>query len=230
MNIVDWSNYKFHCSGLSNLMVASRKKDDPLSETTKSYLLEIFIKEVFGREKSETVANKYMQKGTMCETDSLELVERVTGKKFFKNQETLSNEYIVGTPDVKQEELIDIKTSWDLFTFMNVDEEQAEKDYFHQLLGYMWLTGHRTAQLSYCLVNTPEILVGDEMYRLSFKLPEDQVEKYRKNYVFDDIPESMRIKSYGFEYNEEIVEELKVKILLCRDYLSRLDAQLKEKA
>lgn len=219
MEKIDWSTYKFHCSGIKNLMVNSRKKDDLLSETTKSYLREIWIKETFKREKSDMVNNRYTQKGIMCETDSLELVERVTGKKYFKNQETLSNEWVVGTPDVKGDNLIDIKTSWDLFTFAAITEDEAKKDYYYQILAYMWLLNKKTASLYYCLVNTPDIIMSREIDRLSYTLPEEEINKYKNNYIFDDIPESMRIKSYQYEYDMNTVEEIKIRITNARTYL-----------
>lgn len=219
MKIIDWKTYKFHPSGLNNLLTNSRKKDEVLSETAKSYLRELWIKEVWGREKSDMVGNKFTQKGIMCETDSLSLIEKVTGKKYFKNQKQLDNDWIIGTPDVTGAELVDVKTSWDLFTFVAVTEAQAKKDYYSQVLGYMWLLDQKKAIVMYCLVNTPEILITDDLYRLSFKLPEDQIEKYRTNYIFDDIPEKDRIKAYAFEYDETIIEEIKKRIEYAREFL-----------
>lgn len=217
---IDWSKYKFHCSGLGNLMVKSRK-DGELSETTKSYLRELWIKETWGREKIDMIGNKYTTKGVMCETDSIELFERVTGIKCFKNNKQLENDWIVGTPDVVSPKLIDIKTSWDLYTFMAVDENKALKDYAYQLLGYMWLTRKRKAILAYCLVNTPDIIINDELYRLSFKLPEDHVEQYKNNFVFDDIPSIFRVKQYLVEHTGEI-KKLKKVIKQARYYLSNI--------
>ena len=222
MNTVNWDLYKFHPSGLSNLLTTARKKDEVLSETCKTYLREVWIKETWGREKSDMVGNKFTQKGIMAETDSLELVERVTGKRYFKNQTQFENEYITGTPDVTKPDLIDIKTSWDLFTFMAVTEEQAKKDYYAQVLGYMWLLGQPGASIFYCLVNTPEILKNDEMYRLQFKLPEEQTKKYENNYVFDDIPEKERIKMFHFDYDELIIGQIKEKIIFARNYLKNI--------
>lgn len=222
MNTIDFSTYKFHCSGLSNLLTNARKKDEVLSETAKSYLRELWIKKVWGREKSDMVGNRYTQKGIMCETDSLELVERVTGKKYFKNQKTFENDFIVGTPDVTGSDLVDIKSSWDLFTFASVTEDQAKKDYYAQVLGYMWLLDQKKATVTYCLVNTPQEIINNEMRRLSYNLPDEELEKYRNNYIFDDIPEEKRIKAYTFEYDEAIVETVKERIMHARSYLSIL--------
>ena len=223
MNNINWDKYKFHPSGLSNLMTNAKKKDEVLSQTAKSYLDTLWIKEVWGRKKSEMVGNKFTQKGIMAETDSLELVEKVTGKKYFKNQTQFENDWIIGTPDVTKPDLIDIKTSWNLFTFMAVTEEQAKKDYYAQVLGYMWLLGRISSAIFYCLVNTPEILKSDEMYRLTFKLPKEEAKKYENNYIFDDIPESQRIKAYRFNYDEAIINQIKEKIVYAREYLAGID-------
>lgn len=221
MNTIDWSTYTFHCSGLANLMVKARKAGE-LSETTKSYLRDLWIKETWGREKLETIGNKYTTKGIMCETDSIELYERVVGKTYFKNNKQLSNEFVIGTPDLIKPDVVDIKTSWDLYTFTGVDENKAVKDYYYQLLGYMWLTDTQTSTLAYCLVNTPDIMIQDELYRLSFKLPDDKVDQYRNNFVFDDIPEKLRVKDYLFERSEEDIEKLQNNIVLARDYLAHI--------
>jgi len=223
MNKIDWSTFKFHPSSMKALMTNARKKDELLSETAKSFLRELWIEETFGREKLDQLGNKYMRKGTMCETDSLELYERVTGKKYFKNQKTFTNEFIIGTPDVAKGELIDIKTSWDIWTFATVDESQCRKDYYIQVLCYMWLKSFKKGTVVYALVNTPDTMIADELYRLSFKLdPDEDTEKYRCNYIFDDIPEKDRIKPFEFEYDEEIIEKIKERISFARDYLSEM--------
>lgn len=221
MNVIDWSTYKFHCSALGNLMTKSRKAGEP-SETTKSYLRELWVKETFGREKIEMIGNKFTTKGIMCETDSIELFERVTGRTYFKNNKQLENDYIVGTPDLIKPDLVDIKTSWDLYTFANVSMDKALKDYYYQLAGYMWLTGATDSILAYCLVNTPDILTNDELYRLSFKLPDDQTEQYRQNYVFDDIPEEMRVKIYPIFRDEAYIEAMQIAVVEARTYLATL--------
>lgn len=222
MNEINWSTYKFRCSGLHNLMTSSRKKDDPLSETTKSYLKEVYIREVFGREKSDMVANKFTQKGIMCETDGLEMIERVDGVKYFKNNKLYEDRFIKGTPDVVADNIIDTKLSWDLFTFANMDEDKARKAYYYQMLGYMWLTGKQEASVIFCLVNTPEHLMNAELYKLQFSIPDGEHLKYKNNYIFDDIPEKLRIKKYNFNYSDEDMKMLAHRIIDCRNYLLKL--------
>ena len=228
MNKVDFSNYKFRASGLVNLMTNSRTKSDPLGESTKTYLRDIFIKEVYGREKLD-IKTKYTDKGIACESDSLDLVQKVTKKTYFKNKSGLENEWVKGTPDIiiPKDHIKDIKTSWDIWTFAKVDAKVASDTYFYQLFAYMWLTETERAELLYCLVNTPEEIIQGEAYRASFQFPEigesdEAMAKFRKNYLFDDIPVKVRIKNFWFEYSEEEVEKVKNKVVLAREYLAQL--------
>lgn len=232
INKIDFSTYKFRCSGLANLMVSSRSKTDPLSETTKAYLREVFIREVYQREKFDTT-NKYTEKGIMCEPDSMDLIKKVTKQTYFKNNEHFTNEFIQGTPDIVLDKgkdtarIKDVKTSWSIFTFANVTEESALKSYYYQLLGYMWLTGSKTSELLYCLVNTPEEIMNDELYKLSFKYPEmndsdEKMERFKRNYIFDDIPARQRLKSFAIEYNEDDIAALTEKVIAARVYLKTL--------
>ncbi len=210
----------FHCSDLPTLMTNGRSKTDPLGETTKSLVRDIWIRETFGREKTDSI-NKYTQKGIMVESDSLELASQILGKSLFKNDEQFSNSFITGTPDnIDRGVVRDIKSSYDLWTFASVNEEKARKDYFYQMLGYMWLTGKKKAQLIYTLVNTPEHLIVDELYKLSFKVGE--TDQYKKNYVFDDIPAEKRVKIFNFEFSREEIEAVKQRIRDSRNYMKTL--------
>lgn len=224
MNTVDFSKQKFHPSSLKLLMTNSRSKSDPLSETAKGCLHEIYIEEVFGRRK--TISSPAMKKGTSVETDSLELLQEVTNEVHFKNQKTLENDYLIGTPDVvdkKGDRVIDIKSSWDIWTFSRVTQASAIKDYAWQLKGYMWLTETRNAQLVYALVNTPEFIITDQLYRMSFNYPpETDMEQFRTNFIFDDIPSELKIKRFEVGYYEEEMNELRSRLDLCREYLSTL--------
>lgn len=227
MKTIDFSSYKFRCSSLPTLMVNGRSKSEILSETAKTALRELWIKEMFNRERYDTT-NKYTEKGIMCEPDSMDLVQKVTNKVYFKNNERFENEYINGTPDiVLPGEVKDIKTSWSIWTFANVDEPTALKTYYYQLLGYMWLTGASKAELIYCLVNTPDEIMMEELRKLAYKYPEideseEKAEKYIRNYKFDDIPENLRMKVYEIEYNQDDVDTLQQRIIAARVFLSGL--------
>ena len=147
---------KFRCSQLGKIMTPPRAKKDLLSKTATDYLDEIIIAHKYGREKD--IMNKYMQKGLMMEDASITLLSEVTEKFYGKNEQFYENEYIQGTPDVVDDVVIDVKTSWDIFTFSSAE---VTRPYYWQLMGYMWLTGIHKAKLAYCLVNAPEELITD---------------------------------------------------------------------
>lgn len=216
-----FKNYRFRCSGLPKLMVEPRTKNGPLSETTKSYLRELWIREIYGRDRSFQTMTKYTQKGTMVESDSLDLYKKATRKTYFKNNVELKNRYITGTPDVIRP-LIDIKSSWDLWTFAAVTEKDALQTYYWQLLGYAWLTKQDKGTLVYALCNTPEILISDELYILSRKIATDNTDQYRKNFIFDDISPKERIKKFTVKFSKKDIDALRKKIIICREYMATI--------
>lgn len=218
-----FKTYKFHASSLGKLMVNPRKKSETLSETTKSFLREVYIKEKYGRDRSYQTISKYTQKGTMVESDSLELVGQVSEKTLFKNLKTLENDFVIGTPDVILDDLIiDIKSSWDLWTFAEVTREKAVADYGWQIFAYLWMAGKTQGRLAYALVNTPEMLITDEIYRLSFKMSEKEAEQARINFEFSDIAPTERVKFFDIEFDAGAVEQVKTRITACREYLGTM--------
>lgn len=230
MDKIDFSTYKFRCSFLPTLMTNSRSKVDILSETAKTALRELWIKEVYGREKFDTT-NKYTEKGILCEADAFDLIKKVKRKIYFKNKNEFSNEFIKGTPDIWDEAkklIVDTKCSWSIWSFNNADEDYAHKSYFWQMMGYMWLTGSTKAELLFCLVNTPEEIMNDELFKLQYKFPEinesdEKAERFKKNYIFDDIPAKLRVKSFMTEYNEVQLDILKERIEAARAYLATIE-------
>lgn len=228
---MDFSNYKFHCSSLGKLMVLPRSKKareaGELSKTTESYLMEVFIQEAYGRKYE--IHNKFLEKGNFAEEDSLDLVTKNRKKLYVKNKKQLENDYITGTPDIiLQDEVIDIKTKWDLLGFAK--EKGDSKDYFWQLQGYMWLTEKIKAELIYTLVNTPEFLINREKTKVAYNemIPDSSTEMVEMEkriehlMMFDDIEPEKRMKVFEFEFKNEEIELLKMQIERARNYLNSL--------
>jgi hypothetical protein len=209
-------------------MVSPQKKlareAGELSETTKTYLKDIYIKEVFGREKPDVFSGALL-KGTMVESDSMDVVKNATGVTYFKNNKHFENEFIKGTPDIVTSEdlVIDIKSNWDMWTFSAVDEKKARSDYFYQILGYMWLTGKSTGELIFCLTNTPEEIMYKEWTKLAWNMDQTEAEKLtRLNHTFDDVPAEMRVKRFQFYFSQLDIDALTGKIIAAREYLKGL--------
>lgn len=237
---IDFSTLQFRCSGLGHLMVEPRSKSGVLSEGTKTHLMDVYVKEKYGRQTD--ISNKYIQKGNMVEEDAITLYSLLKGEFYQKNESHLSNGFIKGTPDLfvgetihQAHTIIDIKSSWDIFTFFRVLTKDLNKLYYWQLQGYMALSGAKSATLAYCLVNTPEILLEDEKRKLFWKLDAatQESELYQtaaaeieKAMRYDDIPMGERCIEFHFERNESDIERLYQRVKDCRLYLSELESKL----
>lgn len=228
MDITSFDKYQFRCSTLGKLMVNPRSKNDALSVTTRSHLNSIFTESVLG--KSQSIKNKYLEKGILMEDASIELYGEHIGKELKKNTERYTNRYITGEPDIIDGELlVDIKTSWSAQTFP-LCETKINKDYYWQLQGYMELTGIKTAKLVYCLVDTPEVLIQDELYRVGrqlgyLDLPQEVEDEIRDNLTYSKVNKKRRVKEFNLEYNLDDMKLLYERIQHSRNYLNYLLTQ-----
>lgn len=219
------NNILFRCSSIGQLMTEPRSKSETISETTKSYLLEVYAFVKYGRKKD--IVNKYVQKGLAVEEDSITLYSQITGDLFIKNEQKYQNEYVIGTPDLVTDPIIDIKSSWDLFTFLKSKSEGLNKNYYWQLQAYMWLTGIKNAKLVYCLVNTPDQIINDQKRKFMWnanqidesELTVQAFEEIERNCKFDDITMSERIHTIDIAYNPDDIERLKQRIIDCREWM-----------
>jgi hypothetical protein len=232
-----YSDFKFHCSMLPLLMTKSRVKGE-LSETCKTELTKIWIENEYGRKRD--ITTKFTEKGIICEQDSIDLLNKKVFEEpikyvtFKKNTELFSNEFITGTPDLIQDleglvlDIWDIKTSWDLLSYVQSDEDKAKKTYYYQLLGYMALVGAKSGHIAYCLVDTPDSFIRDELYKQSFQMdPESLDYKMKeaeivKNMKFGDIPEEKRVKIFDFEFDQKAIDEVYLKVIEWRKFLNEL--------
>jgi hypothetical protein len=231
-----FDNYKFHPSSLGLIMTESRTKDK-FGETCKAHLMECYVAQTYGRYKD--VTNKYIEKGIVAEEDSIDLYSVVKKHVFVKNTEVISNDHFVGTPDLylgesihKADTVIDLKTSWDIFTFFGTMAKALDKRYFWQLQAYMDLTGAKQAKLVYCLVNTPFKLIEDQKKNLMWTMAvidpdadeayQKACEQVEKNSVYDDIPMEKRYIEETIERDQDAIDKAHTRVEDCREFLNQL--------
>jgi hypothetical protein len=238
---MNWNEILIRCSSLGALMTEPKDKASKemgeLSKTAKTHLKSIYIREKYGRQKD--VVTKQMQKGLDVEEESITLLSRVQKKMLYKNEERLNNGYITGLPDIFEGENIrnaksitDIKSSYDLFSFLGNIGEPLDRDYYYQLQGYMALSGAPVAYIAYCLVNTPQNIIDGEKYRLlksmnviSEESPEfvKEAMKIEKNLTFDDIPKEERVLIFKVEKDDDIIEKINLTVIKARTYLAEFE-------
>jgi hypothetical protein len=208
-------------------MTAPRSKSEVLSQTAKTYVEELAKEHLFGIKK--VFKSRYTDKGNEVEEKAIELTEDVLGFEFLtKNEDYYQNDWVKGTPDIITTSLvIDVKSSWSGDTFPFFETELPNKDYYYQVMGYMWLTGKKNALISYCLINTPEEIVNDEIRRTAWgkyeiEPSEETIRDVVALHSFDNIPKDRRVKAFHVEYNEGVVNEMKTRIEYCRTYFNEL--------
>jgi hypothetical protein len=212
-------------------MTNPKTKGETLSQTTKTYLQELAVEEVYNIRKE--FSSRYTDKGNEVEELSIALCNDVLNLGFiYKNEEHFSNDWITGTPDVNTNEiLLDVKSSWDATTFPFFDTELKNKDYLYQLQGYMWLTGKEESLLCYCLIDTPLQIVEDEIRREHWKasLIEESLDLrafVQAKHTFGHIPKEKRLKTFKIAKDDIIIENIKTRIEECREYYNELIKQL----
>ncbi len=217
---------KIRCSSIGKIMTNSRSKTETLSKTCKTYLQELAIEEMYGKRKE--FSSRYTDKGNAVEDEGIKLCESVLDLGFmYKNEEHFENDYLTGTPDVNTDIILDVKSSWDATTFPFFAEDIPNREYFFQLQGYMALTQKRKAYLCYCLINTPELMVEDEVRRAHWKEHLIDENEELRNHVeaqhnFDNIPAERRIKTFEVKYDKDVVKAIYDRVKECREYYKTL--------
>lgn len=219
--------FKIRCSAIGKIMTNPRTKGELLSQTAKTYIEEEVLRAKYGVIKP--FYSRYTDKGNLVEGEAIEMASKALELGLiWKNEKHFTNDFLTGTPDVNTDTiLLDVKSSWDATTFPFFATEIPTKDYYYQLQGYMELTGKTEALLVYCLVNTPIEMVEDEIRRAHWNahLLEEDLDlrdEILKRHVFDHIPLNRRVKVFKVEKDEQVINEIKDRVELCREYYNTL--------
>lgn len=211
-------------------LIAKRDAPFELSQTAKSYIASLWLRLEYGYQ--EPVVTNELLKGHLCEQDSIELVTDLIPASEFrvKNRDHYEDDFFTGTPDVilrKEGVIEDLKSSWTLRTFF---EAKPDKDYIGQAQVYMHLTGIPRYRLIYCLVDTPDEIVMQEMKRYYFKFGQDEgnpeyeriCNQLEAMHKVSHIPQEDRMKVYTYSYDPDYIEELIFRVKEARKYYAAL--------
>ena len=232
---MNWNETLIRASSVGYLMTEPVTKADKeagvLSKTAQKHLIEVYIAEKYGRKRD--IQTKQMKKGVEAEQDSIDLLSMYLKLPFSKNEERFKNDFITGLPDIiNGDTIIDIKSSYDLWTFLGNIPDKLDNLYYWQMQSYMWLTGTIKATIAYCLVNTPESIIQQEKYYLLKKMdviseesPEfiKEAMKIEFNMTFDDISINERILTFNVSRSEDDILRIENKVLKARTFLQELE-------
>ncbi len=234
-NMINFNNTLIRSSSVGYLMTEPQSKADKeaglLSKTAQKHLIEVYIAEKYGRVKD--IQTKQMKKGVEAEDDSIQLLNKYWNVSYSKNQERFKNDFISGHPDIiTDNKVVDIKSSYDLWTFLGNIPDKLDNLYYWQLQAYMWLTGATHGHIAYCLVNTPFGIIEQEKRYLLNKMdviseesPEyvKEAMKLEFNMIFDDIAVPERILIFNVDRNEDDILRIQHKVEKAREFLSELE-------
>jgi len=192
--------FKLRASAAGTL--APNGKGSLISVGGKTYLKEWVISQIYGVEKQ--IKSKYIDKGVMMEDQAIDFTVKALDLQFaMKNESRFEDDYFTGEPDMIMDDMIiDIKNSWDCFTFPLFETEIPNSDYFYQLQVYMHLTGKRKAKLVYVLLDTPAT-------------------NYEAGIIYD-VDDKYRIKTFDVNYDPSVIQDLTAKVIEARNYINTL--------
>lgn len=207
--------FKPRASGLFNIMTDPKSKGEVLSEGAKTYL-DKCAKEIFYDYRSES-GSKYTEKGIEVEDQSILLYNDVFFTSYVKNTVRIDKDYLTGECDIDADDLIiDIKSSWSLDTFPATSRAGEKKEYEWQARAYMHLYDKPRAVIAYCMVDTPDHLIGYEDESL---------------HIVGHIPQELRVTLIKYERDnaleEKMIERCQVAQAYVREELFRIEAEHK---
>jgi hypothetical protein len=205
---------KWRASQIGKLMTTSRSKTDVLSQTAKSYINQIAKQDFYGYESP--IINRYLDKGTNQELESIQLLNAVRFEDFHKNSVRKTNDFMTGECDiVTVSSIIDIKTSWSIDTFPELPEDIDSNQYEWQGRAYMYLYDKPEFELVYCMVSTWDEFLTQYDDKALHKV--------------DHIDPAKRITSMLFERDLELEQQMIERCQLATEYYLERISKLNNK-
>lgn len=206
-NKTKWTEVK---AARVKVLQKKEKGEDELPSGAKTHLDDVFRSQFWKRRRH--LANKFLEKGLLCEQDILDIASKIDGEFYIKNDEHWDNDYIQGSWDNFLKKVRDAKANYDLKTF---DESELTALYSWQIKGYSFMIKEKEnlpslpeGELIYGLVNNPLHHITNEMTRQFYANgnPDDDNEDWieikrqiERNHIFDQALFKRDYPHYIFE-------------------------------
>jgi hypothetical protein len=229
------------------LRAQKKASENTLSKTAISYLIEeVFIYHKYGeriRPGGESLNESVtrIMKGTLAELSAIDLLSEYDGIKYRKNSKKFRNKWVSGYPDILHKKRLgdrkvtDIKSSWDLYTFMDNLPKNISLLNKSQVQGYIGLTKADVGEVCHVLVSSPDELIEKQIGKLRYKnvfaTREEldlAIELTRKSMKFDDIPMEQRIIRFSVSRDEEEQKRMYDRVEFCRSWLMQYQQKHEE--
>jgi hypothetical protein len=209
------------------LIMTNDRSGKGMGKTAQSYCEQWLKEQLYGRRKE--VTTKYMDKGLICEDNSLDFIAaQLELGMLIKNEQYFEDDHMTGTPDIVLKDLvIDAKNSWDCFTFPLFEADIPDAGYFWQAQCYMHLTGVHCFKLCYVLSDTPANLIEKEAFFYARnngygEVDEQLLADFTAKMTYPGIPDNLKLKVYDIPYDADAVKRIQERVEQCREYISNL--------
>lgn len=226
--------------GIERLLKLTTKKErynnPELSQTCIKYLLKRYAWEKYNK-KSAALSSGYstVNKGNQLEDEGAELLSKHHKVKYIKPNSSCQNEYILGRCDLHTENkkvIVDIKTSWSIYSFLPNQVVKLDKRYWLQMQGYLDIYNADYGKVCYVLLNTPPHLVERERAKYTEKYVfgeitkeryEEEIEKFDLSFSYDKIPLKRRIIEFEVKRCPEIFPIIYKRVEKCREWMNEFE-------
>lgn len=201
----------FRASAIGKLMTEPRAKTEVLSVGAKTYVRELAIQAIFGVDFE--FSSRECEKGIEVEQESINLLNEVRGLSLTKNAMRLTFAGLTGEADcvdTENDRIHDIKSCWSIKTFRAFAIDCEESLYEWQVRAYMALYDIDRAEVNYCLVDTPERLIGYEPMQL---------------HMVSHIPAHLRVTTIEFDRDAALEARIFEKIKHATAYYKEVIAE-----
>jgi hypothetical protein len=207
-----------------------------LSETAIRLLVRRYAWEKYNkRVVSLDFGRSAVQKGNIMEDQAIEIVSGLDGLRYTKELCPINNDYLFGICDVfyaGHRKIIDVKASWNIYTFMPNLLTPVTQSYWYQMQGYMELYDADVAEVCYVLVNTPAHLISREREKFADKYMSGEItrEKYEEamegltySFDYDKIPIKRRVIRQEIPRFPDVIPLIYNNVIKCRSWLNEFE-------
>lgn len=184
-------------------LIAKRDAELELPKGAKTYVEEIVNEYVY--KYKDSIDNKYVRKGLAVEDNddedinksAIKIASTVFFTDYVKSKSYLQKGRFHGHPDIEddeEQEIVDIKSSWNKKTFPKKSEDGHNSTYEWQGKIYCYMKGWRKFKLCYVLMSTPEEMVPE-------------YEDSSLHYV-DDLPLNLRVTTVEYELTDKDIKKI----------------------
>ena len=218
------------------LRLANYYEPPRLSETAVKYLIKRYAHERYGsRMAAVGLAKATAAKGNALEAEAVEILSRLHKIDYKKPVSCSENDYLLGRCDaycLTNKKVVDVKTAWNINTFMLALYQQIPLLYWFKMQGYLELYDCDYGEICYVLLNTPAHLIEQERDAITKKYMfgevnkeryEDELEKLSTMYSYDRIPLKRRVITFSIERDRAILPKIYSKVEMCRQWLNEFE-------